>query len=482
MVGHVAQPAPREPPSRGRAVTPLLLLLVLAQPPAAVTPPPELLFGFAKKAITPAIGAAPVYMAGFDTNRRATGVHDELWARAMAVSDGRQKVVIVAVDLIGVFHADVVKARALLQQKAPGAVLIVASTHDHEGPETMGLWGKGRFSSGVDPRYLDRVRRTIAETAAEALGRLKPGRLVLGKVRTPGLIEDGRLPTVIDDTLVALQVVGKDGATLGTVVDWGSHPEALGGKNTLVTSDFPHYLRARMEERLGGTSVFLAGSIGGLMTPLGLKLTGADGRPVPADSFALAQAVGERAADAALAALREGQPSASSALEHRSAIVFVPLQNRLFRLAMFLGVLDRRVYSGGQPATSLFGDDLRTEIGYLRLGDAEALLVPAEIYPELVLGRIQDPQDPAADFRGAPRERALSTLLTSDYRLVVGLANDEIGYVIPRSEWDAKAPFAYGRKEDQYGEVNSVGPGAAARLAEAFERLLARGTPAPATE
>jgi hypothetical protein len=184
--------------------------------------------------------------------------------------------------------------------------------------------------------------------------------------------------------------------------------------------------------------------------------------------------VGERAADAALEALKAGRPSASAVIEHRRATVFVPLENRLFRLATFLGVLDREVYSSGKRATAAFGDDLMTEIGYLRLGDAEVLLVPAEIYPELVLGGIQDPQDKAADFPGAPRERALFTLLRSEYKLVFGLAGDEIGYVIPRSQWDAKQPFAYGRAEDQYGEINSVGPSAAARLAEAFERLIGR--------
>jgi hypothetical protein len=390
------------------------------------------------------------------------------------VSDGRLKIAVVSVDLIGLFHADVLKAREALQGKAPGAVLVVTSTHNHEGPDTMGLWGSGRFSSGVDPQYLGSVRQAVVETAAEALSRLAPARLVLGKARTPGLIEDGRLPRVVDDTLVAMQAIGEDGRTLGSLVNWSNHPEALGAKNTLVTSDFPHYLRGRMEERLGGTCVFLVGSIGGLMTPLGVTLRDADGKVIPADSFALAQAVGERAADAALEALASGKPSASSVLEHRSATVFVPLENRLFRLAAFLGVLDRQMYSSGQPATTLFGADMRTEVGYLRIGDAEALLVPAEIYPELVLGGIQDPQDPGADFPGAPRERALHTLLSSEYKLVLGLANDEIGYVIPRSQWDAKGPFAYGRAEDQYGEVNSVGPSASARLADAFARLLGR--------
>ncbi len=453
-------------------MTPLLLALALAAPvpPAA----PQLLFGFAKRVITPALGRGPVYMAGFDLDRKATGVHDDLWARAVAVSDGRQKVAIVAVDLIGFFHADVLKARERLQQEVPGAVLVVASTHDHEGPDTMGLWGKGRFSSGVDPGYLERVRTAVVEAAAEALSRTRPGRLLVAQTRTPGLVEDGRLPRVIDDTLTAMEAVAEDGTTLGTIVDWSSHPEALGGRNTIVTSDYPHFLRARIEQRLGGTCVFLVGSIGGLMTPLGLKLTAPDGRPIPADSFALAQAVGERAADAALAALKTARPSATTALEYRSATVFVPLDNRLYRLAMFLGVLDRRVYSDGRPATSLFGDDLRTEIGYLRIGDAEALLVPAEIYPELVRGGIQDPQDPGADFPGAPRERPLASLLSGPVKLVVGLANDEIGYIIPRSEWDAKAPFAYGRQEAQYGEQNSVGPRAAPTLADAFARLLGR--------
>jgi hypothetical protein len=464
---------------RARSALALVLAALAAVPGRAAETPPATTHrvGFARRVITPAIGTRPVYLAGFANDRKATGVHDDLWARAFAVSDltGQRRVVLVSVDLIGFFRDDVLAARALLHTKAPGAALVVASTHNHEGPDTMGLWGRGRFSSGVDPEYLARVRRDVAEAAAEALGRLQPARLVLARAKTPGLVEDGRLPRVVDDTIVAVRAVGEDGSTLGTLVGWSNHPEALGAKNTLVTSDFAHFLRRRVEERLGGTCVFVVGSIGGLMTPLGLKLEDPAGRPVPADSFELARAVGERAADAALEALRAApHASASTALEHRSAAAFVPLENRLFRLAAFLGVLPRKVFSAGRPATTLFGDDVETEVGYLRLGDLEALLVPAEIYPELVLGGIQDPQDPGADHRGAPRERPLFDLLRSDHRMVVGLANDEIGYVIPRSQWDAKAPFAYARAEDQYGEVNSVGPSAAPRLREAFARLLAR--------
>ena len=76
----------------------------------------------------------------------------------------------------------------------------------------------------------------------------------------------------------------------------------------------------------------------------------------------------------------------------------MPLENRLFRLGAFLGILPRPFFSSGRPATTLFGDDVETEVGYLRLGDLDIAAIPGEIYPELVLGKIQDPADAGADF------------------------------------------------------------------------------------
>jgi len=32
------------------------------------------------------------------------------------------------------------------------------------------------------------------------------------------------------------------------------------------------------------------------------------------------------------------------------------------------------------------------------------------------------------------------------------------GYIVPRSQWDAAAPYTYGREDSPYGEVNSLGP------------------------
>ena len=450
--------------------------------------------GFAKRVITPSLSAGPVYLAGFDHDRRATGVHDDLFVRCLGVSDGAQKLALCSVDLIGFFLPETQKTRLLLAARVPGARLVVASTHDHEGPDTMGLWGPNPMRSGVDPAYRERLRREIAQTAAEALLIAQPATFTFAKAKTPGLIADGREPQVIDDEIVIMKATGADGKTLGTLVNWSSHPEALGGKNTLMTADYPHYLLDRVEAALGGTGVFFSGSIGGLMTPLSVGLKDEAGREVPPETFEHARVIGERAADAALEALRRSSgPAKSTALEYRSRRVFVPLANTLFRLAYAVSIFDRPLLTkgviDGSTAISLYkgvplplpkGEDLETEIGYVRLADAEILLVPGEIYPELVIGGIQEPQDAGADFLGAPKEQPLKNLLRSDYKMVFGLANDELGYIIPRAQWDEKPPFAYGREESQYGEVNSVGDRTAPVLAEAFRALL-RPTPTPAT-
>jgi hypothetical protein len=114
-----------------------------------------------------------------------------------------------------------------------------------------------------------------------------------------------------------------------------------------------------------------------------------------------------------------------------------------------------------------------TEIGWLRLGNLEIAAIPGEIYPELVLSKVQDPVDPGADFPDAPIEPGIYAQLKSPHRLLVGLANDELGYIIPKRQWDEKPPFCYGRKHKQYGEENSVGPETAPILCRAFQDLVA---------
>ncbi|MCP4515446.1 MAG: hypothetical protein GY824_09490, partial [Delftia sp.] len=60
----------------------------------------NLRIGYAQQTITPSL-EQPVYLAGFDQNRLAQTVHDELYARALALEHGDTRLVIVALDAFG---------------------------------------------------------------------------------------------------------------------------------------------------------------------------------------------------------------------------------------------------------------------------------------------------------------------------------------------------------------------------------------------
>jgi hypothetical protein len=161
--------------------------------------------------------------------------------------------------------------------------------------------------------------------------------------------------------------------------------------------------------------------------------------------------------------------------------VFVPVANDLYKIGWRVGVLERTFYlweGDPHPKAPKETTDLknpgaiRTEVGYLKLGELEVAVIPGEIYPELVLGKVQDPVDPGADFPDAPIEPSIYGQLTAKYRLLIGLGNDEIGYILPKRQWDEKPPYCYGRKKAQYGEENSVGPEAGPLLCKAFANLV----------
>ena len=161
----------------------------------------------------------------------------------------------------------------------------------------------------------------------------------------------------------------------------------------------------------------------------------------------------------------------------------MPIDNSLYVLGWNLGVLQRGAYVWkGDPNRAETVDPkaahppkmcVKSEVGWLKLGDVEIAAIPGEIYPELVLSKVQDPADKGADFSDAPIKPGIFAQIKSPHRMIVGLANDEIGYIIPKRQWDEKPPYCYGRKKAQYGEENSLGTDTAPILCDVFKKMIA---------
>lgn len=416
--------------------------------------------GFAKVKINPDLGDPnkPVWIAGFGNNKRATAIHDDLWAVAFVIDDGPTRIGIVSLDAIGFFHDDAIAVRKLFNRGAKDSYTIVCSTHNHATPDLMGLWGPSHFRTGVRPEYRQLVIQNAAQALREAAAKLEPAAVRFHHIPTApeGLVTDSRKPVVFDPDLRVMHFV-RPGTTntIGSVVTWGNHPETVWSKNTELTADFCGYLREELEKTFGGIHCYVNGAIGGLMTTSPSVTvtdpeTGAEYKePTHDKARALGRQLFARVKPALLSSSEE--PVGELAIGLRARSFEIPLENKLFLLAPVLGVLDR-----GHSRWK----HLRTEVAMLTLGDASIACVPGEIYPEIVNGGIETP--PGADYPVPPVEvPPIRDFMPGKHKFIFGLANDEIGYIIPRSEWDQKPPYLYDSKKGVYGEINSVGPAAA---------------------
>lgn len=470
----------------GRMLRILAIVAVAWSPPATesrAAAPVEVAFGHVD--ITPKLDRhRPVYMAGFGMNRRATGVHDPLYARTVVLKINGEKLAFVSVDLIGLQYPAVKQIRAGL---ADYKYVMVSSTHSHEGPDVIGIWGSSPFRCGVDFRYVDDVCKKVIANVQETEKKLAPAEVRYGTAEDESLLGDSRKPKVYDGVLRAVRfdAPGKK-APAGILVQWNCHPEAMGSRNTQLTADFPYATIAALEKKYGCPVAYFTGTVGGLLAPPDHVVKDEAGNELKEGDWAYCERYGQMVADLAAKAVDAAKPIDLAPVVVSAKPVAVPLENTLYQVARAIGVLQREgiEWTGngeilGKPVSiknSRAALAVETEVAYLRLGALHIACIPGEIYPELIYGKYQDPVEPNVDFPEAPLEKPVAEILPDDKWLLFGLANDEVGYIIPKRQWDQRGPFAYSGKR-QYGEINSCGPEVAPIVMRALENRVreARG-------
>lgn len=440
--------------------------------------------GFAHRDVTPKKEHVS-WLAGYGHGRRATGVHDRLFARCVALGDAQQKIALVSVDLIGLQYPAVRRIRAELTEFA---YVLVASTHNHEAPDVIGMWGPTPLHRGVDEGYHDLVVQQIVDAVRAAANDMRPAVATFGTAEDASLVTDYRRPYIKDGVIRTLTFQEpKSGARLGLLVQWSCHPETLGARNTLITADFPGATIAALEAAYACPVIYFSGALGGFMGPPENGMLDDRGRSVGAGQFEFAHAYGAAVAKLAEEAIDSAAAVKLAPLKVVNQVIEIPIENPLYRLARTIGIVRRkgRVWTGdyrklGPPIESGNVDQPHgtiTEVGCIRLGDVCFAAIPGEIYPELVYGGVEDPPQAGADFPEAAAELPISAALPSERFFVLGLANDEIGYILPRRQWDLAPPFAYGRSTSQYGEIHSsssfAGPIITAAFTECARQALA---------
>jgi len=395
----------------------------------------------------------PVFLAGFGSfgERPCLGIHDDIYARCLVLNDGEKTIVFVALDLIGYYidQVDWVRTQVENQFGVEGDNVIIASTHTHSGPDTLGLWN---YPPGVNWPYMYYIRERIVETIGNALQNMQKARIKFASTTAPGLMKNSRdqLPkyAVTYPDVELMKVENTAGGTIATMINFAGHPEVMWGDNLLMTSDYVGYLREYVEEALGGVAVFFNGACGGMVTP-----------DVDEHTFEEAERIGKTLADATVKALKDAKFSREIGINVEKEIITIPLENPAFFGGLMYGILERPYpwYEDGELGVGM--GIMRTEVDVMQIGKAQMITMPGEVLPSI--------------------GHRLKRSMTGKYNFVIGLGNDELGYIIPEEEWDwtgwwemPSGEFPY--FEGKYEESMSVGPTTAIEMESTLTKMLSK--------
>lgn len=395
--------------------------------------------GFSKVCISPPVGAP---LAGFAARQGVSqGIHDDLFACALVLSNEEATVAFVSVDVLALPGEFVAGVRRSIREATgirPECVM-VASTHTHAGPVTIRTFFNPDGS--VDQEYMGRLADSITGAVAAASDGRFPARVGVGAGHVDGVGVNRRSPDrmPVDPEIGIIKVEDLEGRVRAVFINYACHPTVLGPDNLLVTRDFPGFAVSEVEDSLGegGFAMFVNGTQGNISMGHSSELS-AIGIITPGRTFERAAELGHLLAAATLRALPSIETTEAPELGATSATVGLPAKKypppaeteRALREA------------GERLAKSLSGDDgemlnrakseyLYASIEYFYAGEVRALhdgLLPIELQGIRVGGAI---------FLAVPAEIFVEVGLrlkqvAPKKTFIVGIANGYIGYLPTR--------------------------------------------------
>jgi len=384
--------------------------------------------GFAMRDVTPSVAslkANDTYMGGYGfwTDRGpAESVHDPLEANAMCLTAPRSSegMCLAIVDSLGLTGPIIKAIKADVVQRIPLTAdqIFIGATHTHAAPDLLGLWG------GSPPEYVASLINSTADSVVSAFENMRPATLYysLGE----GKAHNRRDWGFTDTTIVVIDAIGDNGLSLGTFVNFASHPVVSTMDNKSLSSDYVHYLREKVAEKTGATVVFVNGAIGDV-NPRALR---------EPDMWMSARTYGEAIAEAAISSMKSREPASPGVKVTRIPFT-TSVENTILALAQFLGIIEED--NSGPP----WNLKVATQLGRIKLGnEVEFVSVPGEALTRTGLS-IKDNMDMPAE-------------------IILGLTGGSLGYFVPKDEWESG-------RNDNYEESVSLGSHLAGQIVQLLE-------------
>jgi len=401
----------------------------------AVASAQEFTAGAAKVSIVPPF---PTHMGGFgDRMETFERAEDELYARALALHDGEQAVIIIGSDLMAIDRQLVQRARTIITDKTgvPASHIMISCVHNHSAPSYYQKARKGITELPLEDFLVEHFAEagiSAYDNRVPASAGFKYGEIIGATRNRQQNNED-----VVDTTVGVLRIEERESReVIGLLYNFTGHPVILGSRNLKLSGEFPGWASRTIEEVLGGVAVFTQGACGDItvhrqgdpwseIQRLGRLIAGEVIKT--AEFIRPSEEVSVDAASTLLAlppkpipplTESEGLLAAAEASYENAVKADAPDQlQRQLRQQVDLqsaNVRQAKLIADGELVQPTSYD---AEVQVMRIGDLVAVAVPGELFVEYAL-----------ELRARIKQ-------TYDYPLVlVGYANHYLGYIVtPRA-------------------------------------------------
>ena len=234
-------------------------LIYMVTTPAAA----ELVAGAGRASITPDLRELPTPLGGYGARggAPASGVHDDVHARALVLRSGDSKpVALVSLELC--FATERLE-QEILARLPEGmfdeATLFLSATHSHTSPDPMCMNVRNpvrlRQVGIYDQRLVDFTAQRTADAIMQAFDSLAPAQLTVAQ-RQVDLNMNRRREEQTDQEMIVLELRRPDSPrAIAVVVNYAAHPTIYSAAMMQISGDWPGEVSRRVEAAMGGESV-----------------------------------------------------------------------------------------------------------------------------------------------------------------------------------------------------------------------------------
>ena len=239
--------------------------------------------GFSKVSITPNLNNSEenysegkfiqIPLAGFGDRKgkSATGIHDSIFVKAVALKVGKQTVVFVGADLLIMPPNIIDSVTVLLSKKGiRREQLLFSATHSHS---SLGGWGPGFIGEQFGGKENKNIQRwliqQISKAVTSSIKDLRSARIGSGSFNAESYTRNrviGESGTKNNDfSFITVEQKGYKKAIIGS---FSAHATTMGSGNMEISADYPGYWARKIEETSADIALFFAGSVGS-QSPVG---------------------------------------------------------------------------------------------------------------------------------------------------------------------------------------------------------------------